>query len=176
MTVKLLESEDQLPRALLVTGVVIRTLTPVAYGAFSDVFQGDLGNQVVAIKFLRIHRDVFESTKVPDCRPLTQRPDSYDDAQKSLWREAIVWRQLNHSNVLPFYGLTDFDGRVGMISPWMERGNIMQYLASAAPGREGRLRLVRNSKPLRYDAENVQVASRKCRRPCSSSSSRYRTR
>ena len=46
-------------------------------------------------------------------------------------REAIVWSQLTHPNVLPFYGiyhLGDASGRIGLVSPWMGNGNLPEYL------------------------------------------------
>lgn len=48
--------------------------------------------------------------------------------------EAVIWRQLFHPNVLPFYGvyhLDDLRSRLCLISPWMEHGNVMQFLKQA---------------------------------------------
>jgi hypothetical protein len=44
--------------------------------------------------------------------------------------EAIVWRQLNHPNVLPFFGVSEelFAPSFCLVSPWMDHGNIMKYL------------------------------------------------
>jgi serine/threonine protein kinase len=46
-------------------------------------------------------------------------------------KEAVIWQQLRHPNVLPFYGLFHFDSITSwpcLVSPWMENGNIMQFL------------------------------------------------
>jgi serine/threonine protein kinase len=46
-------------------------------------------------------------------------------------REVVVWRQLSHPDVLPFYGVYHWDknpARVCLISPWTENGNIVQFL------------------------------------------------
>jgi hypothetical protein len=47
-------------------------------------------------------------------------------------REALVWRQLRHDHVLPFLGLDDtlFPGNKFscMISPWMKRGMLLEYV------------------------------------------------
>ncbi|KAJ7586154.1 kinase-like domain-containing protein [Mycena floridula] len=45
-------------------------------------------------------------------------------------REALVWRQLNHPNVLPFLGVNVdlFAPSFCLISPWMSNGNLMQFL------------------------------------------------
>jgi Protein tyrosine and serine/threonine kinase len=43
--------------------------------------------------------------------------------------EALIWRQLQHENVLPFLGCcTDaFSPRYALVSPWMENGNMLSY-------------------------------------------------
>ncbi|KAF8991733.1 kinase-like domain-containing protein [Cyathus striatus] len=46
-------------------------------------------------------------------------------------KEAILWSQLSHPNLLPFYGvhhLGDELGRICLVSPWMDNGNIKVYL------------------------------------------------
>ena len=44
--------------------------------------------------------------------------------------EALVWKQLDHPNVLPFIGVNEilFSPSYCFISPWMKNGNIMTYL------------------------------------------------
>ncbi|KAJ6452952.1 kinase-like domain-containing protein, partial [Mycena sanguinolenta] len=47
-------------------------------------------------------------------------------------REALIWRQLKHSNILAFLGISKavFPGRLCMVAPWMDSGNILGHLAS----------------------------------------------
>ena len=42
----------------------------------------------------------------------------------------MIWRQLNHENVLPFYGVDaeEFAPRLAMVLPWMSHGNMMSFL------------------------------------------------
>ncbi len=49
---------------------------------------------------------------------------------KNLCREALVWKQLHHKNILPFLGVNYeyFKPRCCLISPWMKNGNIISYL------------------------------------------------
>jgi hypothetical protein len=67
-----------------------------------------------------------------------------------LCTEGLVWRQLHHPNVLPFLGI---DGRtfkditsLGLVSPWMERGTIMNYIkTNSYDASHDRMRLVSTS-------------------------------
>ena len=54
----------------------------------------------------------------------------------------MLWKQLRHPNVLPFYGAYVAD-QFGMVSPWLGDGNIVQ-LTKKNPEVD-RLRLVRCS-------------------------------
>ena len=67
---------------------------------------------------------------------------------KEFAKEALLWRQLNHPNVLPFYGLYDMPSGAQripcLVSPWMDQGNVVLYL-KANPTSANRKFLVRNS-------------------------------
>ncbi|KAJ7651237.1 hypothetical protein FB45DRAFT_780589 [Roridomyces roridus] len=80
-------------------------------GSFSDVYQGYLRGQCVAVKMMR----VFDQSDI-------------ETVLKSFGREAIIWRQLSHPNLLPFYGLYKFRQRLCLVSPWMENGHIQGFL------------------------------------------------
>ncbi|KAF8077626.1 kinase-like domain-containing protein [Lyophyllum atratum] len=45
-----------------------------------------------------------------------------------FYQEAILWGQLSHPNLLPFYGLYHFRSRLCLVSPWAENGDITMYL------------------------------------------------
>ena len=52
-----------------------------------------------------------------------------DHIQK-FFREALLWRDLSHPNVLPFYGI-DFETflpRACMVSPWMPNGTLIKHI------------------------------------------------
>ncbi|KAJ7983214.1 kinase-like domain-containing protein [Mycena polygramma] len=83
----------------------------VAGGNFGDVYSGSLHGQNVAIKMMRI----FGETDI-------------NMALQNFGREAIIWRQLSHPNLLPFFGLYYHDGRLCLVSPWMENGDIRTFL------------------------------------------------
>ncbi|KAE9395982.1 kinase-like protein [Gymnopus androsaceus JB14] len=89
----------------------------VGGGGFGDVYQGNLtSGEHVALKVLRIH--VGGTVR--------------DRIEKDFCREALIWRQLKHPNILPFIGIsqTAFPGQLCMVAPWMNNGTILSYLES----------------------------------------------
>ena len=96
-----------------------------ATGGFADVYKGRCSGEDVAIKVFKI--------------PLPCGVDSLNAWRSSdnhfgnLMHEFITWRQLSHPNVLPFYGVhfleDPLENRFSLVSPWMENGNIVEFLA-----------------------------------------------
>ncbi|TFK39393.1 kinase-like domain-containing protein [Crucibulum laeve] len=80
-------------------------------GSFADIFEGRLADLPVCLKVLR-------TFSTPGHR------------EREFAREALIWRQLRHPNVLRFLGATEelFANRFCLISPWMPNGNIMTFL------------------------------------------------
>ncbi|KAG6908793.1 hypothetical protein DXG01_003322 [Tephrocybe rancida] len=55
----------------------------------------------------------------------------YSSLQKLFSREAVIWGQLRHPNILPFYGihhLSDPNGSMCLVSPWIANGDIYEFL------------------------------------------------
>ncbi|KAJ7855370.1 kinase-like domain-containing protein [Mycena leptocephala] len=71
-------------------------------------------------------------------------------------REALIWRQLAHPNVLPFFGVYYLEARLCLVSPWMENGNIKKFLEINKPATGVRLSMVSISIGLQYlHKENI---------------------
>ncbi|KAG8720608.1 hypothetical protein FRC09_009272 [Ceratobasidium sp. 395] len=89
-----------------------RWAAPATGGGFYDIYRGTLRNgEMVAIKCLRVF-GTEEATK----------------SLKHIARELNTWSTLQHPNVLGIHGLGVFQNRAAMISPWMENGNLMEYI------------------------------------------------
>ncbi|EFI27044.1 TKL/TKL-ccin protein kinase [Coprinopsis cinerea okayama7 len=120
------------PRCLVHQDVNIPGQRCTAIGSFGDVWKGDLRGQAVAVKVMRQH-----VTGIP-----------VDSIIRGYGREAILWSQLHHPNVLPFYGIYLWPSEdsgptwVCLLSPWMANGNLSQYL-EARPALD-RMPLVRD--------------------------------
>ena len=100
---------------------------PVAAGSFADIYKGRFRGQVVCLKVIRIYQtsQVQMFLKVTAI-PRTRQPGV--DVQQQFSAEAILWGQLSHINLLPIYGLYRYDGRLCLVAPWMEHGDIMTFL------------------------------------------------
>ncbi|KAK1218098.1 MAP kinase kinase kinase activity protein [Marasmius sp. AFHP31] len=116
--VRLSKNSGRFPKCLVIQNVKKQGEHPVGGGGFGDVWKGIIDHvgstQTVCLKVVKVY--------------LTS------DVRRSLaeyLREAIVWKQLDHPNILPFLGiyyLDDTRQRICLVSPWMERGNLVEYL------------------------------------------------
>ncbi|KAJ6542910.1 kinase-like domain-containing protein [Mycena capillaripes] len=75
--------------------------------SFGDIWKGLVKHNYVAVKPMRVFQDedVKAALKVP-----------------------LIWRQLSHPNVLPFFGIYYLENRLCLVSPWMDRGHIVGFL------------------------------------------------
>ncbi|KAK1223870.1 Rho guanine nucleotide exchange factor [Marasmius sp. AFHP31] len=102
------------PECLTIKNVEKLGEHPVAGGGFGDVWKGRVAERTVCLKIVR----VFNAS---DLQHLV----------KAYMQEAIVWQQLRHPNLLPFVGmyyLGESQGQLCLVSPWMDRGNLVMYL------------------------------------------------
>ncbi|KAF7980089.1 hypothetical protein HWV62_39896 [Athelia sp. TMB] len=104
------ENSQKYPEALVIKDMALPS-EPVAFGSFRDVYKASVGTCYAAVKVLRVHRDLGASA-----------------------REAVIWRQLSHPNVLPFYGLFCLPHvqQLCPASPWMKNGNLSGFLHEIA--------------------------------------------
>ncbi|KAJ3516154.1 hypothetical protein NMY22_g14278 [Coprinellus aureogranulatus] len=92
---------------------------PTAGGSFGDVYQGHVAGEDVAVKVFRVYLRTMEDR------------EKFDRFMKTVWKETIIWCQLYHANVLPCYGVyhrPSAANQIGLVSPWMENGTIVQFL------------------------------------------------
>ncbi|KAJ8094292.1 Rho guanine nucleotide exchange factor [Marasmius tenuissimus] len=106
------KSSGLYPKCLTLKNVDKLGERPVAGGGFGDVWKGRVADQPVCLKVVR----VFTKSDV-------------GQLVKEYMREAIVWQQLRHPNLLPFLGIYHLsENELCLVSPWMERGNLVTYL------------------------------------------------
>ncbi|KAJ7762577.1 kinase-like domain-containing protein [Mycena metata] len=93
---------------------------PTAAGSFGDVWKGKIHGATVSVKIMRVYQEA-------DVEALLQE----------FYHEALIWRQLSHPNLLPFFGAYYLEGtksRLCLVSPWMENGDITRYLKANPAG------------------------------------------
>ncbi|KAH9171467.1 kinase-like domain-containing protein [Lactarius sanguifluus] len=98
---------EGLPPMVDLSGNVTRSDHPIATGGSQDIYTGEWTGQEVALAYPR------NQTRA---------------AQERFRRQVEIWRTLRHPNVLPLLGIAYIGNFVYSVSPYMEFGNIMQYL------------------------------------------------
>ncbi|KAF9469364.1 kinase-like domain-containing protein [Collybia nuda] len=84
---------------------------PITAGGFADIHKGRVKDKNVCLKVIRLYQ-----------------VSQIDYVLKRFYQEAILWGQLSHPNILPFFGLYYFRNRLCLVSPWVENGDINKYL------------------------------------------------
>ncbi|KAK7438607.1 hypothetical protein VKT23_017941 [Stygiomarasmius scandens] len=116
LLVRLSERCYKLPSSLFIKGVVRpdKEEHAVYGGGYGDVFRALLDGQVVALKRMRIF----------------QRDSGTPRTRRRFCREALVWRQLNNTFIVPFLGIDaeTFPSYLCMVSPWMRHGTILKHI------------------------------------------------
>lgn len=108
----------------------------IAGGSFGDIWKGRLKNGTeVAIKmwrFTSITEDGKKNVKVSRCFICAllkyQGYDSMICCRQRAMRELYNWSKANHENVHKLLGVIIFKERLGMVSKWMEPGNLREYM------------------------------------------------
>ncbi|KAG6907570.1 hypothetical protein DXG01_008407 [Tephrocybe rancida] len=108
-----LSAKTQLyPQRYLINGPVeLVHEHPVDAGKFADIYKANFQGNLTCLKVIRVH-----------AAALVQH------MAKVYAREAILWGQLSHPNLLPFYGLHTFRSQIAFVAPWAEKGNLSHYL------------------------------------------------
>ncbi|KAF9440354.1 kinase-like protein, partial [Macrolepiota fuliginosa MF-IS2] len=86
---------------------------------------------VISGQFGEVRRGRYQARQICVKIFLLDQASEVESLVRSFTREALIWNQLKHPNVLQFYGihhLSDVYGRIGLVSPWMKNGNLPGYL------------------------------------------------
>ncbi|GLB37954.1 putative as part of the replication protein A (RPA RP-A), a single-stranded DNA-binding heterotrimeric complex, may play an essential role in DNA replication, recombination and repair [Lyophyllum shimeji] len=80
-------------------------------GGFADIYKGIFRGRAVCLKTIRLDKKMQVEHFLKVCS-----------------KEAILWGQLSHLNLLPFFGMFRFKNRISLVAPWMEHGDMNEYL------------------------------------------------
>jgi hypothetical protein len=144
LIVRLAYRSGRLPESLYVKDITLRHARWEC-GGNADVFEGTLGERTIAIKRPRRFGDA--AARQVSGIAVPQLCITYVSPQR-LTREALVWRQLRHPNVVLFVGLNDrlFPDHPfpALLSSWMVHGTLKVYMQLPSfRGKETIIRLVR---------------------------------
>lgn len=106
------EKTSLYPRRFDLSGPVdILSDHPVASGSFADIYKAQSQGEDLCLKVIKAYKTSL-----------------VEHMAKVYAREAILWGQLSHPNVLPFYGIYPFRSQISFVSPWAEHGHLGDYL------------------------------------------------
>ncbi|KAF9071877.1 kinase-like domain-containing protein [Rhodocollybia butyracea] len=105
-----------LPPSLIIHDVEKEGTSAVAGGGFADIWRGKVKGRPVCLKVLRLFLEQDERARM--------------NIRDQFCREALVWRQLRHPNILPLLGINSdlFSPSFCLISSWMKNKDIITYL------------------------------------------------
>ncbi|KAG9023484.1 hypothetical protein FRB95_013005, partial [Tulasnella sp. JGI-2019a] len=89
---------------------------PLSSGS-CDFFRGlyDPTQTILAMKRLRVTGDAETQIQV---------------TRRRFSREVKIWSGLSHVNLLPFYGIVELGSGAYLVYPWVEQGNLSQFLSA----------------------------------------------
>jgi len=137
------EHHGLLPSRVMITEKIDVSDEILGAGGFGDIRAGMYRGRPVAVKVSRITtRDDLERIRkvsIDDGHP--GHPLSTISLQR-FYREVVLWSTLSHPNIMNLVGVQeDVNKRqFSMVSEWMSRGNIMEYIKN---NYANRLELVR---------------------------------
>ncbi|KAF8998573.1 kinase-like domain-containing protein [Cyathus striatus] len=105
-----------IPPSLILHNVTLEEQDALFGGGFADIYCGRIHDVRLCVKALRMFQQDSDYKR--------------KKLHSKFSREVLLWRQLSHPNVLPFFGASSsiVGRRFCLISPWMSNGNIMEYL------------------------------------------------
>lgn len=112
---KLSKSAQVFPKTLQLENVQCDLTLAVAGGGYGNIYKGKYEGKQVCVKALRI----YEQNK------------NLKQKLRAQAGELIIWAHVSHRNILPFCGMffsEERAQRVCIVSPWMENGDLLQYL------------------------------------------------
>ncbi|KAF9644739.1 kinase-like protein [Thelephora ganbajun] len=85
---------------------------PFTRGGFGDVYRGTLNGSSVCVKRVQVYTQVTSNNALG----------------VSHQRQAVMWKRLDHPNILLLQGVTISPSSLQLISAWMPNGNLLDYI------------------------------------------------
>jgi len=117
---QLSQNTDLFPRSFLISDLAYKPRIELASGRYSDLHQASRNGMKFALKRIRF----FGKDRT-----------SIEQYQKVFCRDALMWRQLWHPNLVPVEGVdwNSLPGAVCLVLPWFERNCVLVYMDQWRP-------------------------------------------
>jgi len=104
---------------------------PFATHGYTDLWKRKFNGRMFAVKALRFHpdddrREATQVTTFSVGQSLRIPRGAHRHLQR-FCKEVLLWKCLNHPNVLAFHGASVNQRQLCIVSPWMENGNVVSY-------------------------------------------------
>ena len=116
------------------SGVTLSGEKPYKAVGSVEVWKGKQGRNNVCVKAFRLLGPGTDGTKQVCDGSHRGVGWAQLDFYQEFYHEIVRWKYISHPNVLPFLGvLEESPGlpRFCIISPWLENGNILEYLSKS---------------------------------------------
>ncbi|KAG9219642.1 hypothetical protein CCMSSC00406_0006036 [Pleurotus cornucopiae] len=131
------------------TGFIIKkSQYSASSGGYADIWVADSTRAKLAVKVIRSFTDnqCDYMKKLDKVIPSSFRKGHRLTLKQRLRREVVIWKELEHKNILPLLGIVrGFGPYVSMVCPWMAKGSLTQYLGRRGSGlcHQRRLQIIR---------------------------------
>ncbi|KAH0579045.1 hypothetical protein H2248_003205 [Termitomyces sp. 'cryptogamus'] len=119
--VRLCRKSELCPRSFELEGVTDRAGEAQSRGTFGDVYRACYDRSPVCLKAVTVYKENLSDIEFERKKVLTRKFCS------AFSREAVVWGQLSHANILPFYGICFLNEELHLVSPLVPKGNVWQF-------------------------------------------------
>ncbi|KAJ3555045.1 hypothetical protein NP233_g12297 [Leucocoprinus birnbaumii] len=112
------KSTQVFPESLKIHDVRCDLSSPIAEGGFGIIYRGVHRGSQICVKAIRMY----------------ERDENIKQKLRAQASELTIWASLSHMNILPFLGMyfsTERVPRVCVVSPWMENGDLAQFLRTS---------------------------------------------
>ncbi|KAK7014324.1 glycoside hydrolase family 76 protein [Favolaschia claudopus] len=114
---------------------------PFESGRTADIYRASMVS-LHAPEFKARRSQGTQHVAVKIFRRMHYEPGAIEQMSKVLYSEALIWRRLDHPNVLPFLGISlDLGPSPALISPLCTSGSVMKYLKENAKDMRDKLQL-----------------------------------
>ncbi|KAJ7914607.1 kinase-like domain-containing protein [Mycena leptocephala] len=141
-----LHSHQLILQNLDLTGKIKLDRYPFESGNRADIYQGRMnssGSSITAGSPFSNGQYTARKVAVKIFRRMHSDREWLERTSKSLYKEARIWRQLDHPNILPFWGIAlDLGLSPALISPYYASGPIMKYFQNHAKDPKDKLEMV----------------------------------